>query len=443
VKAPLAAIAELVLRETGFALPAVRRPALLAAVRRAAPGLDPDAFLRATSDPASGRGLVDRLIDQVTNQETTFLRDRGQLDAIEWRRLARGVPTARPGTIRVWSAGCASGEEPYTLALLAAEALGPGHIPVDVLGTDISGAALAAAAVGQYRERAVHALEASLRARYFEPQADHTYLVGQRLRKLVRFRRHNLARDPIPPFGESRFDLVVCRNVLIYFEAPLAEHVIEMLRGSLRPGGVLVLGAADALPRRTAEPPLAQAGQPVRGARPGADAHSKRRPLSHPDPSPTPRRRRGSSGWRRHWMRRTRATGPVRWPRWRRCSRTIRSMLTRTSSRGWSGWPQASPRARRPHFAARSTPTPRSRSRRSRSAGATTLSVTYQPPGALTNRPCALLTRTITGTRCCSSRSTSAISPRPAGRGSPCGHEDPRSRPSGILHTGADMLNRC
>jgi len=287
VKDPLAAIAELVLRETGFALPAPRRRALLAAVGRTAPGLDPDAFVRATSDPASGRGLVDRLIDQVTNQETTFLRDRGQLDAIEWRRLARGVPTARPGTIRVWSAGCASGEEPYTLALLAAEALGPGHIPVDVLGTDISGAALAAAAVGQYRERAVHALEASLRARYFEPQADHTYLVGQRLRKLVRFRRHNLARDPIPPFGESRFDLVVCRNVLIYFEAPLAEHVIEMLRGSLRPGGVLVLGAADALPRRTAEPPLAQAGQPVRGARPGADAHSKRRPLSDP-PGPQP-----------------------------------------------------------------------------------------------------------------------------------------------------------
>jgi chemotaxis protein methyltransferase CheR len=298
VKAPLAAIAELVLRETGFALPAVRRPALLAAVRRAAPGLDPDAFLRATSDPASGRGLVDRLIDQVTNQETTFLRDRGQLDAIEWRRLARGAPTARPGTIRVWSAGCASGEEPYTLALLAAEALGPGHIPVDVLGTDISGAALAAAAVGQYRERAVHALEASLRARYFEPQADRTYLVGQRLRKLVRFRRHNLARDPIPPFGESRFDLVVCRNVLIYFEAPLAEHVIEMLRGSLRPGGVLVLGAADALPRRTAEPPLAQAGQPVRGARPGADAHSKRRPLSDP-PGPQPHPQPSS---RKQWL---------------------------------------------------------------------------------------------------------------------------------------------
>jgi chemotaxis methyl-accepting protein methylase len=161
-------IAEFVRRETGIVLPPARETAILAAVARAAPGLDPGAFLRAASDPAGGRGLVDRLIDEVTVQETTFLRDRYQLNAIGWHSLLQAARAAGSGTIRVWSVGCASGEEAYTLALLAAEA----PWPVDVLGTDISGAALAAAAAGRYRERAVRALEPPLRSRYLDLQAD-------------------------------------------------------------------------------------------------------------------------------------------------------------------------------------------------------------------------------------------------------------------------------
>ena len=249
MKNPLAEIAELILRETGVAVPAARVSALRAAVGRVAPGLDPGAFVRATSDPVGGRALVDRLIDEVTNQETTFLRDRRQLDAIAWHSLLRGVRAAGSRTIRVWSAACASGEEVYTLALLAAEALAPAQTPVDVLGTDISGAALAAAAAGRYRERAVGALSPPLRQRYFEQQADGSYLVGERLRALVRFRRHNLARDPIPPRGEDGFDVILCRNVLIYFEGPLVERVIGLLGRSVRPGGMLLLGAAVGLRR--------------------------------------------------------------------------------------------------------------------------------------------------------------------------------------------------
>jgi chemotaxis protein methyltransferase CheR len=286
VKNSLAEIAELILRETGVVLPPAREAALHAAVGRAAPGLDPGAFLRATSDPVGGRALLERLIDQVTNQETTFVRDRRQLGTIAWHSLLRGVHTAGSGTIRVWSAGCASGEEVYTLALLAAEALAQARTPVDVLGTDISGAVLAAAAVGRYRERAVRALDASLRQRYLEPQADGSYLVGEQLRALVRFRRHNLARGPFPPLGEVGFDLVVCRNVLIYFEAPLVERVIDSLGRSLRPGGVLVLGAADALQRMTV-PPAARLGGPAAGA--GSPKRPLRRPLGRQQPQPSSR----------------------------------------------------------------------------------------------------------------------------------------------------------
>jgi chemotaxis protein methyltransferase CheR len=270
----LAEITEFVRRETGIVLPPGRETAILAAVARASPGLDPGEFLRAASDPAGGRALVDRLIDEVTVQETTFLRDRDQLGAIAWHSLLQAARAAGSATVRVWSVGCASGEEAYTLALLAAEAFAPARVPVDVLGTDISRAALSAAAAGRYRERAVRALEPSRRLRYLDLQADGSYLVGDRLRSYVRFRRHNLARDPNPPRGEAGFDLIACRNVLIYFEAPFAEQVIASLRRSLRPGGMLLLGAADALTR----PP----GGPAAGPRPA------RRPPGRPpgrDPS--------------------------------------------------------------------------------------------------------------------------------------------------------------
>jgi chemotaxis protein methyltransferase CheR len=269
-------IADLIREETGVVLPATREAAIAAAVARAAPGLDPAAFLRAVSGPQGDRGLMQRLIDEVTIQETAFVRDRSQLDEIGWHGLLEADVAAGSRTIRVWSAGCASGEEAYTLALLAAEAFAPGAPPVDVLGTDVSGAALAAATAGRYRERAVRGLEPSLRERYLDRQADASYLVGHRLRALVRFRRHNLVRDPVPPLGESRFDLIVCRNVLIYFDAPTIAQVIGSLERSLRRGGMLLLGAADALhrtggpsaPERRPKRPLPrpprqpQAGQP-------------------------------------------------------------------------------------------------------------------------------------------------------------------------------------
>jgi chemotaxis protein methyltransferase CheR len=247
VKNALGEIAELVRREIGITLTSSQETALRAALGRAAPGLDHRAFLREAADPLRGRALVQRLIDEVTIKETTFLRDRRQLDAIAWHGLLEVARAAGSGTIRVWSAGCATGEEPYTLALLAAEAFGTANPPVDVLATDVSNAALAAATLGVYRERAVGALDQTSRRRFLEQGLDERYVVKEEVRRLVRFRQHNLSRDPIPPFGEEGFDLVICRNVLIYFDAPLVERVIAALELAVRDGGTLVIGAADAL----------------------------------------------------------------------------------------------------------------------------------------------------------------------------------------------------
>src|ERR1700685_2629567 len=120
----LTELAELVRRETGITLADTTQSVLRAALRRAAPELEPAAFIRAASDPVRGRSLVQRLIDEVTVQETTFVRDRAQLDSIPWPSLLHSAEAAGSAVIRVWSAGCATGEEPYTLALLAAEAFG-------------------------------------------------------------------------------------------------------------------------------------------------------------------------------------------------------------------------------------------------------------------------------------------------------------------------------
>jgi chemotaxis protein methyltransferase CheR len=269
------AVAEMVRQEAGIVLPAARETAILAALDRAAPGLGPTAFVRAASVPGGDPGLMNRLIDEVTVQKTGFIRDRRQLDAIAWASLA----ATRPRALRVWSVGCASGEEAYTLALLAAEAFAPGPPPVEVLGTDISDAALATAAAGRYGERAMRAVDPALRERYFDRQGDGSYLVGGRLRRLVRFRRHNLARGPTPPSGESGFDLVICRNVLIYFDAALVTPAVDALQRALRPGGTLLLGHADALPKEVSSAPGGPSGPaPGRAPRPPLTSEP---PLSH------------------------------------------------------------------------------------------------------------------------------------------------------------------
>ena len=137
----------------------------------------------------------------------------------------------------MWSAGCATGEEAYTLALEAVLALGAPPSPVDVLGTDISTAALAAAAAGRYGERAVRQLDPAVRERYLTRQPDGRYQVTAPLRALARFGRHNLALSTGPPPGEAAFDVVVCRNVLIYLSTQHIGRALGNLERARAPAG--------------------------------------------------------------------------------------------------------------------------------------------------------------------------------------------------------------
>lgn len=283
MNAALQEIAELVHREIGIVMRRESQvPALEAAVRRSGIA-DPEAFLRLAADPIEGRAAIDRLIDHVTVQETYFLRDRVQLEAISWQLLLQGAREAGAPAIRVWVAACATGEEAYTLAMLASEALGPGTPPVDILATDVSRSALEHAAGARYRPRSVQQLPAPLLSRWLHPTGDGQFEVDERLRALVRFRQHNLVRETAPPLGEDRFDFVVCRNVLIYFDTPTVERVIASLEGAVRPTGTLVLGAADTLCGAAARvaAPAAVTRAPSRPA--GAAPRERRRPLGRED----------------------------------------------------------------------------------------------------------------------------------------------------------------
>lgn len=239
-------VAELVRRETGIRVHGAQYPALASAIGRAFPEGGAAAVLEAAARPGESEQAIARLIDEVTIKETSFFRERRQLDAIDWPGLLANARAHGAGEIRVWCAACATGEEAYSLALLACEAFGSRQPPVRILATDVSGAALAAARAGRYRERSLRAVPGPLRERYFEPGGG-AFVVGGALRGVVAHARHNLVAEPAPPPGETQFDLIVCRNVLIYFDGDTADEVVARLRNAIRPGGALILGSADAL----------------------------------------------------------------------------------------------------------------------------------------------------------------------------------------------------
>jgi chemotaxis protein methyltransferase CheR len=266
-------VAALVRGETGIVLAESQFPSLEAALRRLDPELDAAMFLRRAT--GSGRALLDRLIDEVTINETFFFRQRRELDAIDWRRLLDASHAEGRDAIRVWVAACSSGEEAYTLAILASQALASATPPLSIVATDISSTVLDKARRAHYGKRALRLVDGDTRRRCFVEETGGVEVVPQ-VRELVEFRRHNLVTDPPP--GAGSFDLIACRNVLIYFDGDTVEQVIASLEGGLAPQGMLLLGAADRLcgsARRLAQGDRARPAQ-----RPGP-VRELRRPLGH------------------------------------------------------------------------------------------------------------------------------------------------------------------
>lgn len=186
-------------------------------------------------------GLLNRLFDQATNRETYFFRDRGQL------RLLRDLLAERAGggAPSIWSAGCATGEEAYSVAILCAET--PSLSCASVLGTDLSEAALTVAAEGIYRTGAMSSCRGLTHKdeRFLPVHGASERSVAPGVRTRVRFRQHNVL-DRAP--REAPFDAILCRNVMIYMEASARADCLSALDAALKPGGVLVIGPGDSAP---------------------------------------------------------------------------------------------------------------------------------------------------------------------------------------------------
>jgi chemotaxis methyl-accepting protein methylase len=189
----------------------------------------------------------ERLRDALTINVTRFFRN-----VETWERLAAGfLPAlwAPAAALRVWSAGCASGEEAYSLAILAAELAEARGRPqeldrVSIDATDIDRESLARAKAARYRAGALMETPAARRARYFLPDGDQ-YRVVEPIRRRVRVRALDLSREPPP---ERSYDLIVCRNVVIYFTETAKSELYRRFMEALRPGGILFLGATESIP---------------------------------------------------------------------------------------------------------------------------------------------------------------------------------------------------
>jgi two-component system CheB/CheR fusion protein len=191
-----------------------------------------------------------RLADDLTINVTSFFRDDGAFEALV--RVAIPDVLARRGAdgVRVWVPGCSSGEEAYSIAMLLREQMDDRPRPpqIQIFATDIDASALAEARRGQYSAAVERQVSPERLARFFTRRGD-SYSVTKALRDLCIFTEHDLVKDP--PF--SRMDLVSCRNLLIYLEAPLQKRVIELLHYALRPGGYLLLGKAEMIDDRDLE----------------------------------------------------------------------------------------------------------------------------------------------------------------------------------------------
>jgi chemotaxis protein methyltransferase CheR len=202
------------------------------------------AFFRAIQSDAE---KLSEFRDFLTINVSYFFRDAEKwkcLQELVLPELLRGHPK-----LRVWSAGCSRGHEPYSLAMLLIEATNF-YRPHQILATDIDSSALEwAQAGGPYSADEVAHVPSAMLDSYFVQ--DNGYWVNRRLQRKITFRQHNLLAEPFNPSDTAgdRYDLIVCRNVVIYFTAEVKEKLYRRFYQALRPGGILFVGGTEIIPK--------------------------------------------------------------------------------------------------------------------------------------------------------------------------------------------------
>lgn len=235
------------LREmTGLKLDPIIGPDVAAAAERASQRLGLDSLTTLAQRLRADHRLDDEFIAELTVGETYFFRDLPHFEFVRDFVLPARHAAGRTGTFRVWSAGCSTGEEAWSLAMLCLHLQLPSF---DVLATDLSVRALAAAAAGSYPAWSVDRCPSPLLSGWVLPQ-DGRHQVSQALMGSVRFEYLNLASDTYPRVatGTSGLDLIFCRNVLIYLDPKSVALVYQKFFDALAVGGCLVCGPSDPVP---------------------------------------------------------------------------------------------------------------------------------------------------------------------------------------------------
>lgn len=202
------------------------------------------------ADPQAG-DLAQEVVEALLNNETYFFRDKPTFDQLPGEilpELAERRHTAR--RLSIWSAGCSTGQEVYSLAMLFAEQAERWQgWTIDIIGTDVSHRAIAAARGGIYSQFEVQrGLGVTQMLRHFE-ETPGGWQVRDEVRRMVRFQQHNLLSGQHP--GRIPFDLVLCRNVLLYFDRPTRTDAFARLSGAVMPDGFLMLGAGETVVGQT------------------------------------------------------------------------------------------------------------------------------------------------------------------------------------------------
>lgn len=239
-------VADLVRRRSAIQLEAGKEylvESRLLPLARAAAAADVDAYVRAVRASNHPAALQD-VVEALTTNETSWFRDGQPFQALVEQVVPDVLANTRtggaPGPLRVWSAACSSGQEPYSIAMTLAEAR-PG-LDLRIVATDLSEQMVTRARAGRYNQLEVNrGLPATMLVRYFT-RSGADWEVAPALKERITFTRHNLL--DAPPLG-GPFDVVFCRNVLIYFDLATKRDILRRVQQVLRPGGYLFLGAAE------------------------------------------------------------------------------------------------------------------------------------------------------------------------------------------------------
>lgn len=194
-------------------------------------------------------GLRELVVDAMTTNETLWFRDTYPFEVMKTRVLPELLKSAPGQRLRIWSAACSSGQEPYSLSMTIDEyersSPSQPKVAAQIVATELSGTMLAASKAAEYDSLAIaRGLSSERLQRYFDVKSPGRWVVKAPIRNRVEFRVQNLL-DSYAVLG--KFDVVFCRNVLIYFSADVKKDILKRIHATLKPGGYLFLGASEAL----------------------------------------------------------------------------------------------------------------------------------------------------------------------------------------------------